>query len=280
MEEAQDPATASLTGCAPPCEPSPPQLLGETRGISFMALLIRCSIAAYYALCRPLALTTRRTSLPAGSSTNRPGLTSAGPAGAAGGCSNCMLSLSNDEHNLGNSKECTYGCARLVGRPLYQRTLRQLIDDQQRAVAAFAVWERRRKAAMLQQEYQVLHQQASRALMDEHGQLFPHVCLCCLLSSASNAVNSPCLILAYTNALPFREHATLWISQWLVLILCGVHNNSGSPLGRYDTRTAVDAVPHGSQVEALREPSQPALELVGLHMELGLKARGPNGAAQ
>ncbi|CDI75193.1 hypothetical protein, conserved [Eimeria praecox] len=58
---------------------------------------------------------------------------------------------------------------------LIVRTLRQLIDDQQRSLAALAVREYRRKVALVQHEYQMSRQQASRALMDEHGQLFPQV---------------------------------------------------------------------------------------------------------
>ncbi|CDJ47001.1 hypothetical protein, conserved [Eimeria brunetti] len=54
-------------------------------------------------------------------------------------------------------------------------TLRQLIDDQQRSLAACAVREYRKKVALVQREYQMSRQHASRALMDEHGQLFPQV---------------------------------------------------------------------------------------------------------
>lgn len=159
---------------------------GERRSLS--ALLIRCSLAACQAICRPLTVVMRLPAslpwVPAGNT----GRTDETSDMLVRGCSEC--GFRQKDGFACTRKECSYGYSSSVlssgwgngyvaqtrnpGSSRHQRTLRQLIDDHQRAVAAFAVRERCRKVALVQQEHQVLHQQASRALMDEQGQLFPH----------------------------------------------------------------------------------------------------------
>lgn len=159
---------------------------GQRRSLS--ALLIRCSLAACQAICRPLTVVLRLPAslswMPAGNT----GSTNETSDVLVRGCSEC--GFRQKDGFLCTRKECSYGWSSSVlssgwgnghvaqtrnpGSSRHQRTLRQLIDDQQRAVAAFAVRERCSKVALVQQEHQVLHQQASRALMDEQGQLFPH----------------------------------------------------------------------------------------------------------
>lgn len=164
-------------------------LYGQPHRGSLLALLLRCSLAACHVICRPLTLVTR---LP--SSLASTPFWSTGAAGATQGLSardsiKCDWGLIGDGGPSSSRKTCcSYGCARKepsrrgsgnvcrttnTARSRQQRTLRQLIDDQQRTMAAFAVRERCRKVALLQQECQMLRQQASRALMDEDGQLFP-----------------------------------------------------------------------------------------------------------
>lgn len=162
----------------------------ERRG-SFLALLVRCSLAASYAIWRPFTFILR---LPLPSLfpelSEDLGHAAAVSDMSATACTKCE-SVPHGDSFICGGKFAHYGSAwgaqngkgassyaylRTNSGHLYQRcTLRQLIDDQQRAVAACAMRERCRKLALLKQEYQLLHQQASRALMDERGQLFPQV---------------------------------------------------------------------------------------------------------
>lgn len=157
-----------------------PTVCEELQRRSWLAFLIRCSLAACYAVCRPLTMAMRLPSLlvlmPPGDTRGRDATSSR----RVGGCIECSLSRNKEGDFPCSGKGCSNGCSWIAHRrgnghicSRQQRTLRQFIDDQQRAVAAFAVRERGRKVALLHQEHQMLYQQASRALMDEHGQLFP-----------------------------------------------------------------------------------------------------------
>lgn len=155
---------------------------------SLLALLFRCSLAACYAVWRPFTFVLRLSSpslLPELSEDL--GDAAAVPDMSASACTKCEPVLYGASF-VGGGKHGDYGtwdaqngkgassCAYLGANSghFYQRcTLRQLIDDQQRAVAACAMRERCRKLALLKQEYQLLHQQASRSLTDERLQLFP-----------------------------------------------------------------------------------------------------------
>lgn len=193
-EEAVTRESESTAGCcqvnrSDPAEACGPVVCGEQQTISLAALLFRLSIAACFVICRPLTLIMRhryfRFAVSRRSCAVRETTATSTIPGC--GCNNC-----GSDANSHDSLSCTRkghlcGCMhsahgariisghrtirRCVARP--QRTLRQLIDDQQRSLAALAVRECRRKAALLQHEYQMSRQQASRALMDEQGQLFP-----------------------------------------------------------------------------------------------------------
>ncbi|KAL8432448.1 hypothetical protein ACSSS7_004629 [Eimeria intestinalis] len=156
---------------------------------SLAAFLVRCSVAACHAICRPLTLAVRPSSLadatpPTSAETTRPSHIDQEAEVAA--CSACSSSPRN---RGGIPRGCPHACSWIVqrkrgisgsilasgshGASFQHYTLRQLIDDQQRAVAAFAVRERCRNVALLQQEQQGRTQQASKALMNDYGQLHP-----------------------------------------------------------------------------------------------------------
>lgn len=176
--------TASEEACYPATRAE------EQPTISLVALLLRFSIAACFAICRQLTFAMRhcniRSVVPRGS---RAGRGTVETTDMLDGCNDCGSDPSSNYGLHCTRKGPLCGCARreqyarissgqrtssaCVARP--QRTLRQLIDDQQRSLAALAMGEYRRKVALVNHEYQMSRQQASRALMDEHGQLFPQV---------------------------------------------------------------------------------------------------------
>ncbi|KAL8424979.1 hypothetical protein Efla_004456 [Eimeria flavescens] len=181
------PASSSLTDSEPGC-PEIRQPAASSGGIqhlggrSLLTFLLRCSAAACRTVCRPLSLVLPNplaaSSSRASSRRAADGQTAvAAAAAAAAACS---------------SRDCPLGCLWLAGRSkgrgeaacglkdsqrqkLQHCSLRQLIDEQQRALAAFAFRDRCCSVALLQQEQQLRKQQVSKALMDEHGQLHPQV---------------------------------------------------------------------------------------------------------
>lgn len=166
-----------------------PAALGEQQRVPLLALLLRLSISACLTVCRTLTFVMRlpyaRTVSPQEPCTGEDcdatrGALDEGHNSYTWSPSSriefeyrsCVCLRRAHSSRLGNGGYLSPSAV-CAARPT--RTLRQLIDDQQRAVAALAIRERCQKAAMLQQEHRLLDQQASRALMDEHGQLFPQV---------------------------------------------------------------------------------------------------------
>ncbi|CDJ67615.1 hypothetical protein, conserved [Eimeria necatrix] len=163
-----------------------PAALGEQQRIPLLAVLLRLSISACLTVCRTLSFVMRlpyaRTVSPQEPCTEDCNATRValdeGHSSYTWSPSSridfeyrsCVCLRRAHGSRVGNSGHLLPSAV-CAARPT--RTLRQLIDDQQRAVAALAIRERCQKAAMLQQEHRLLDQQASRALMDEHGQLFP-----------------------------------------------------------------------------------------------------------
>lgn len=283
---------SSIVACSAASDAGAHALYGAPHRDSLLALLVRCSLAACHVICRPLTLVSRLPSLASTPSWRTGGV---GPTQSisARGCSKCDFSPTGDDGLPSTRKECSYGCAwgeqssrrgrgdvcltANTSRP--QRTLRQLIDDQQRAVAAFAVRERCRKVALLQEEYQMLHQQASRALMDEHGQLFPQVGL--LLSVCLHELQ-PLLLMMHLRSLSFcaklsscKEHSSSSLpgrgcSVWSFIVFVlnlkvnggfTWHASTGTPLGGLDGRAAADALPYRPQMEDICESAQLAAAL-------------------
>ncbi|KAL8452857.1 hypothetical protein Emed_001155 [Eimeria media] len=162
---------------------------------SLVAFFMRCSVAACHAICRPLTLAVRyssfndsRASINA-AHTRYAQLNQEAEEAACSACNACTASNRRGDDGLGACSP--HACSWIVqrkrglndslfaggstGTSFEHYTLRQLIDDQQRAVAAYAVRERCRNVALLQQEQQGRTQQASKALMNDHGQLHPQM---------------------------------------------------------------------------------------------------------
>ncbi|KAL8269896.1 hypothetical protein Esti_006181 [Eimeria stiedai] len=162
---------------------------------SLIAFLVRCSTAACHAICRPLTLAVRQLSTsdstPSTDAEDTRGLELDQEAEEAA-CSACTSSPRRGDDGspcTRSRRGCPHACSWIVqrkrlvngssltsgsnGTSFQQYTLRQLIDDQQRAVAAYAMRERCRNVALLRQEQQARTQQASKALMNDHGQLHP-----------------------------------------------------------------------------------------------------------
>ncbi|KAL8443078.1 hypothetical protein Emag_006105 [Eimeria magna] len=162
---------------------------------SLVAFLIRCSVAACHAICRPLTLAVRHSSsLDSTPPTNAEHIRDSrlnqdAEVAACSACSSSHWSVDDRSPCKVRGPCCPHACSWIVqrkrgmnarlfasgtnGTSFQHCTLRQLIDDQQRAVAAYAVRERCRNVALLQQEQLGRTQQASKALMNDHGQLHP-----------------------------------------------------------------------------------------------------------
>lgn len=167
-----------------------PALCEALQRPSIADAVLRCSYAACRAICRPMAFAMR---LP-------PSVVSVAPRNARGtdaqegvtmrdcecnssperwDCSNCSRrKLHLTRSWTAQNTSLSIGGERLIEgtipRPQKQ-TLRELIDNQQRTMATYAMQECLRKLSLLEQERRASHQHVSKALMDDRGQLFPQV---------------------------------------------------------------------------------------------------------
>ncbi|XP_026194078.1 uncharacterized protein LOC34622801 [Cyclospora cayetanensis] len=234
------------------------------RRVSLVTLLVRCTVAACCALCRPLTLIMRLpATADAVSPTEGPRFGDAARAVSMADCKTCSLLPDNRDKDQCSSKGCAFHSSWAVHNtrmsrgpsfhwnapsdlPHHQRTLRQLIDEEQIALASLALRERCHKVALLQQEHQMLYQQSSRAPMDERGQLFPQVCLCQHTTWFLPLYLLKRILMSQTLRRLKNLPSEIMFSVYPV-VDC-VHANPGSPLDKRNGEAIVDAVLCGAPV--------------------------------